>query len=182
MQLEQAGGIELRFAPDQTGTISGYAAVWGRRDAFGDVIQRGAFAASLAAHRAAETRPLMLRGHDPRLIVGTWTGIEEDATGLKVTGSLVLESRDGADTHALLKAGAMDGLSIGFRTVKATPQAGGRLVQQIDLIEVSLVGRPAQPAARVASVRSASLNPAAAGLAVFIRQCAGKLGAKHGRA
>jgi HK97 family phage prohead protease len=153
MRLEHAPPVEVRFAPE-TGGIEGYAAVWGRRDAFGDVLARGAFAESLAAHAAAGTRPLMLRGHDPKVIVGTWRSVVEDDKGLRVEGVLVLESRDGADAHALLLAKAMDGLSIGFRTVKATPASGGRVVHAVDLIEVSLVGRPAQPLARVTSIRS----------------------------
>lgn len=171
--MERSVGLELRFAPDQAGVVTGYAAVWNRRDVFGDLVQPGAFARSLAAHRAAGTRPLMLRSHDPRLIVGTWQDISEDATGLKVTGTLVLESRDGADTHALLKAGAMDGLSIGFRTRRATPaKGGGRLVHQVDLFEISLVGRPAQHLARVASVRAAPDFP---GLAADIRRFTAQL-------
>src|SRR4051812_42511644 len=62
--------LERRAAPaaltaDDTGTLTGYAARWGLRDSFGDVLTRGAFAASLDAHRAAGTKPLMLWHHDP---------------------------------------------------------------------------------------------------------------------
>lgn len=175
MRTEKSAGVELRFAPNEAGTISGYAAVWNRRDSYGDIVQRGAFAASLARHKAEGTRVLMLKGHDPNAIVGTWGDIREDDKGLVVNGSLVLESRDGADAHALLKARAMDGLSIGFRTVRATPApGGGRLVHEMELIEISLVGRPSQGLARIAAVRSAD-NPGLAGLASIIRRCAGTL-------
>lgn len=173
--LEKSAGIETRFAPEETGTISGYAAVWGKRDLYGDVVQRGAFAKSLAAHQASGTRPLMLWAHDPARPVGVWSEIREDATGLHVTGTLVMDSTAGRDAHAMLKAQAIDGLSIGFKTVRAAPTAGGRIVHEMELIEISLVSRPAQAAARVASVRSAPFRPEAAGLAAFIRQCAGKL-------
>jgi Escherichia/Staphylococcus phage prohead protease len=174
MELERTPGIELRFTGDQAGTITGYAAVWNQRDTFGDIVQPGAFARSLDAHKVAATRPLMLRGHDPNAIVGTWKQIVEDDKGLHVTGNLALESRDGADAHALVKAGAMDGLSIGFRTVRAKPQPGlGRLVQEMELIEISLVGRPAQTLARLTSVRS--LNPELAGLASDVRRAAARL-------
>ncbi|MBI0435418.1 HK97 family phage prohead protease [Roseomonas sp. KE0001] len=174
--LERSAGVETRFAPEESGQISGYAAVWGRRDLFGDVVQRGAFAKSLAAHRTAGTRPLMLWAHDPARPVGVWTEIREDDTGLHVTGMLVMDSTAGRDAHAMLKAQALDGLSIGFRTIRAAPATGGgRVVSEMELIEISLVSRPAQHAARVASVRSAPTPPAAAGLAAFIRQCAGKL-------
>jgi HK97 family phage prohead protease len=154
MRVEHAAPVELRLAADNPGLIEGYAAVWGARDAFGDVLRPGAFTRSLAAHSAAGTRPLMLRNHDPDRIIGAWQTVIEDAKGLRVAGALVLENRDGADAHALLRAGAMDGLSIGFRTVKAAPGSGGRIVHDVELIEVSLVGRPAQPLARITAVRS----------------------------
>lgn len=155
MALDQTAGVELRFQPDQAGSISGYATVWNSADAFGDLVQPGAFTRSLAEHRAAGTRPLMLRGHDPMRIIGAWSEIAEDKIGLKVTGSLVLESRDGADTHALLKAAALDGLSMGFITRRATlTKTGLRMVHDVDLVEVSLVGRPAQNKARVTSTRA----------------------------
>lgn len=176
MAVEKTAGVEVRFAPDQPGTITGYAAVWGHRDTFGDVVQRGAFAKTLAAHRAAGTRPLMLWAHDPTKPIGTWTEMREDDTGLHVEGSLVLDSTQGRDAHALLKAQALDGLSIGFRTVRAqAATGGGRIVHEMELIEISLVARPAQAAARVSSIRSAPIHPAAAGVAAFIRECAVKL-------
>lgn len=164
---------ELRFAPDETGVISGYAAVWGRPDSFGDVLVRGCFAASLEQHRAAGTRPLMLWAHDPTNPIGTWDSIIEDDKGLRVEGRLCLDATAGRDAFALLKAGAVDGLSQGFRTVKATAlPKGGRRVEAVELIEVSMVTRPAQGAARVTSVRSES---PAVGLAASIRLCAERL-------
>lgn len=119
----------------------------------------------------------MLWSHDPAGIVGTWDAIEEDDHGLKVRGRLVLDATGGRDAHALLKANALDGLSIGFRTVKAQrlPQ-GGRQVLEVELVEVSLVGRPSQHGARLLTVKSAALAaPAAAGLAALIRASAAKL-------
>lgn len=163
---------ELRFAPDETGVISGYAATWGRPDSFGDIWIKGAFAASLEQHRANGTRPLMLWAHDPTNPIGVWESFTEDNTGLKVEGRLVLDATAGRDAFALLKAGAVDGLSVGFRTVKAATIKGGRRVEAVELIEVSLVARPAQGAARVTSIRSES---PAAGLAAQIRHAAEKL-------
>lgn len=172
MRHEFTAGLEIRAAADGTGAIAGYAAVWNKRDTFGDVIQPGAFARSLAEHRAAGTRPLLLRDHNPRLIVGVWQDVAEDATGLRVSGQIILETRDGADAHALLKGGAMDGLSIGFRTRRATPTRGGRIVADMDLFEISLVGRPAQALARLSSIRAASEIPT---LAADIRRLTVKL-------
>jgi len=174
MSLERLSSIapELRFAEGETGVISGYAAVWGKPDSFGDVLVRGAFAASLDQHRAAGTRPLMLWSHDPAAPIGVWDTVAEDAKGLKVEGRLVLDATAGRDAFALLKAGAVDGLSIGFRTVKATSAKGGRRVEAVDLIEVSLVARPAQTGARLTSVRS---DTPAAGLAAMINAAAARL-------
>lgn len=164
---------ELRFAPDDTGVISGYAATWGRPDSFGDIWVKGCFAASLEQHRANGTRPLMLWAHDPTNPIGVWESFVEDGTGLKVEGRLVLDATAGRDAFALLKAGAVDGLSVGFRTVKSTAlPKGGRRVEAVDLIEASLVARPAQGAARITSIRSES---PVAGLAAYIRQCAENL-------
>lgn len=174
MRTERTAGVETRFAPQETGIVTGYAAVWGKRDAFGDIIERGAFTGTLAEHQAAGTRPLMLWGHDPNRPIGTWTELRETKTGLYVTGQLVMDSTAGRDAFAMLKAQALDGLSIGFRTRRATPRKRGRNVQEVKLIEISLVTMPAQPAAR-ASVRSAN-HPAAAGLAALIRRCAGTFG------
>ena len=176
MKLEHRD-IEARFATDDAGTISGYAAVWGKRDSFGDILLPGTFAASIVRHRSEGTRPLMLWSHDPAAPVGVWNSVEEDARGLKVSGRLVLDATGGRDAHALLKAGALDGLSIGFRTVKAQSNPkGGRTLSAADLIEVSLVARPAQSAARVTTIKSAaSAPPAAAGLAALIRASAAKL-------
>lgn len=164
---------ELRFAPDDTGVITGYAAVWGKPDSFGDVLVRGCFAASLEQHRANGTRPLMLWAHNPADPVGTWTSFVEDDVGLKVEGRLCLDATRGRDTFELIRAGCIDGLSQGFLTKKATAlPKGGRRVEAVELIEVSLVARPAQGAARVTSIRSQSH---AAGLAAHIRNAAENL-------
>jgi HK97 family phage prohead protease len=179
MQLERHAGIECRFAPSETGTFYGYAAIWNKRDAFGDTLQPGAFARSLAAHVASGTRVLMLRGHDPSDVIGTWRVLQEDVTGLHVDGRLVMETRSGAEAYHLMRAQALDGLSIGFQTVRATGQRGGRLVHEVRLIEISLVARPAQASARIMAVRSLS-DPGAAGFAAYIRDCAAKIGEPHG--
>jgi HK97 family phage prohead protease len=180
MLRHEVGGVQVRFAPDETGIFSGYAAAWARRDAFGDQWMPGAFTDSLRAHAAAGTRPLMLWHHDPTQPIGVWEDIREDDAGLKVTGRLVLDSTAGHDAHALMKAGALDGLSVGFRTVRAAKlPKGGRQVHAVNLIEISPVTLPAQSLARIGAVRSAALAaPEAAGLAAFIREQAARLGAR----
>jgi HK97 family phage prohead protease len=177
MAQRETSAWQVRFAPDETGTFTGYAAAWAKRDAFGDEWMPGAFAESLRAHAAAGTRPRMFWHHDPTMPIGTWEEIREDETGLKVTGRLVLDSTAGRDAHALMKAGALDGLSVGFRTVRATAlPKGGRQVHAVNLIEISPVTLPAQELARIGSIRSAGLaDPAAAALAQLLRHCAARL-------
>jgi HK97 family phage prohead protease len=164
--------IECRFAPDDAGAFEGYAAVWNRPDAYGDVLVRGAFADTLRSG----ARVAMLRSHDPSRPIGTWASLVEDAKGLKVKGSLILGSIDGRDAFELMKGGALDGLSIGFRTVKSTTLPRGRRVEAVNLVEISAVTLPAQDGARITDVRS---EHPAAGLAAFIREHTAKLRGKR---
>ena len=150
---------EVRFAADETGVFSGYASVWDSADSYGDVIRKGAFAKTVK-----RMRPALLWQHDSHQPIGKWTTVTEDARGLRVEGKLVLETRQGAEALALLRADAINGLSIGFRTVRSERGPnGGRIITEIELPEVSLVTMPAATKARVDSVKSAS----PAGLAAF---------------
>ena len=144
------------------GEIEGYASPFGGEpDNVGDVVAPGAFSQTIAEHRGAGTAPLMLWQHDPSEPIGVWTDISEDQTGLKVKGRLVLEAEKGREAHALLKAGALNGLSIGFRTRNAERRnGGGRLLTNVELVEISLVSVPAAPQARVTSVKTAAKGAA----------------------
>ncbi|HEX2529817.1 MAG TPA: HK97 family phage prohead protease [Geminicoccus sp.] len=147
---------EVRFATDETGTFSGYASVFGEPDSFGDTIKPGAFRKSLAK-RSATGGPAMFWNHNPDQPIGVWTELVEDARGLKATGKLVTETAKGAEALALLKAGAVNGLSIGFRAVASERGPnGGRVLTAIDLVEVSLVTLPAASNARVTQIRNAT--------------------------
>lgn len=156
--------FEVKFASDEAGVIEGYASLFGGEpDSYGDTIAKGAFAGSLAEHKAARTAPLMLWMHDPSEPIGVWHEVREDASGLAVKGRLILETVRGREAHALLKAGALNGLSIGFRVRDAERrQDGGRLLTEIDLVEISLVSMPAARRARVTSVKSAPAGTTAA--------------------
>jgi HK97 family phage major capsid protein/HK97 family phage prohead protease len=161
--------IEAKFATDEAGLLSGYASLFeGEPDSYGDVIARGAFARSLAEHGAAGTAPLMLWQHDPSEPIGVWIELHEDGTGLAVTGRLILETRRGREAYALLKAGALNGLSIGFRARAFSRRAdGGRTLEDLELVEISLVSIPAASRARVTNVKTAQAgNPAAMGAAI----------------
>jgi HK97 family phage prohead protease len=147
--------IEVKFdTPSDTGEFTGIASVFGEVDALGDTIQRGAFAKSLAEHKAKGRVPLMLWSHQLDQPIGRWTEIRETAEGLVVKGKLLLDVARAREVYAMLKEKVVDGLSIGFRTVKSSRTKAGRLLQGIDLAEISLVTLPALASARVTSVKS----------------------------
>lgn len=131
------------------GVIEGYASLFGVVDMAGDTVVPGAFRDSLKQRATGEIR--MLFQHDPGEPVGVWTEIREDRRGLFVRGKLIPGVARAHELHALLQAGAIDGLSIGFKTVRARHERrnGVRLLEKIDLWEISVVTFPLLPQARV---------------------------------
>ncbi|OFJ47668.1 phage prohead protease [Janthinobacterium lividum] len=156
-----AGGRQVRSfalqikASGEDGSVEGYGSVFGVRDNYDDVIVAGAFQASLVAHRAAGTMPAMLWQHDATEPIGIWTEIVEDAKGLRMKGMLALDTARGKEAYALLKMGALNGLSIGFMSKKWSYEGDLRILAEVDLWEVSMVTFPANEAARITSVKSA---------------------------
>lgn len=146
-------GGDVTVTSGEAGTvISGYASLFGARDQGGDVVAAGAYAASLAALKAKGGRVKMLWQHDPAQPIGVWDEVREDTRGLWVKGRILTDVARGREAVALIAAGAIDGLSIGYRTRKATKEArGGRLLAELELWEVSLVTFPMLPEARVAA-------------------------------
>lgn len=154
---ESAGGpaLETKFlafdgagAAVEDGRIEGYASLFDVPDASGDVVAPGAFAASLAS---GGRRVKLLWQHDPAEPIGVWDSLAEDGRGLRVSGRLLPEVRRGAEAAALLAAGAIDGLSIGYRALRsARTPGGGRRLSEIELWEVSLVTFPMLSGARAA--------------------------------
>jgi HK97 family phage prohead protease len=156
-EMTEAGAPERKFHRPEAGimvrdgsVVEGYASIFGRRDQGGDVVGRGAYAASLAALAASGRRVKMLWQHDPAQPIGVWDEAREDAIGLYVKGRILTDVARGREAAALLAAGAIDGLSIGYRTVRAERDAKGqRLLQELELWEVSLVTFPMLAEARV---------------------------------
>ena len=134
--------------------IEGYASLFWTCDLNDDVTAPGAFAASLAQSGPEGVR--MLHQHDSRAPVGVWDSAEEDDRGLFMRGRILNVSPEARLCAALVQAGALDGLSIGFRTLKARPDDSGRLrvLTQVDLWEVSLVTFPMLPGARISRFRA----------------------------
>ena len=146
--------LELRGLK-RDGSFSGYASVFGEVDLGKDAIERGAFRKSLAERGACGVR--MLFQHDPAEPIGAWKTIREDSRGLYVEGMLAEGVARAREVHQLLKSGALDGLSIGFRTVRAKTDAksGVRRIFEADLWEISVVTFPMLPSARVQNIKNA---------------------------
>ncbi|WP_370303987.1 HK97 family phage prohead protease [Pseudooceanicola sp.] len=157
--IQDETGLERKFARfgDDLAlsgevVIEGYASLFGQPDQGGDIVQPGAYAASLAALAAVGRKVKMLWQHDPAQPIGVWDAVAEDARGLRVKGRLLDITQKGREAAALIAAGALDGLSIGYRTRRAErDQKGQRLLTELELWEVSVVTFPMLPAARVAA-------------------------------
>jgi HK97 family phage prohead protease len=157
--MSSYGAPERKFHRPETGlvvseghVVEGYASLFGRSDQGGDIVQPGAYGASLNRLAARAGRVKMLWQHDPAQPIGVWDEVREDATGLWVKGRILTEVEKGREAAALVAAGAIDGLSIGYRTVKAERDGKGRrLLSELELWEVSLVTFPMLPEARVAA-------------------------------
>jgi HK97 family phage prohead protease len=133
-------------------TVAGYASLFGSVDQGNDVVERGAYRASLDRLQAKGGRVKMLWQHDPAQPIGVWDEVREDVRGLWVKGRILTDVARGREAAALIGAGAIDGLSIGYRTLRATKADNGRRhLTELDLWEVSLVTFPMLPEARVAA-------------------------------
>jgi uncharacterized protein len=138
-----------------SGEIEGYASRFGEVDQGGDTVQPGAYAKSLKSMAADDRRVKMLWQHNPDLPIGVWDEVREDDTGLWVKGRVLTDLAKGREVVTLLKQGAIDGLSIGYRTISAkTNSDGTRTLAELELWEVSLVTFPMQSTARVTSVKA----------------------------
>lgn len=160
--------LEIKLAEDgaAAGQISGYGSVFGLVDRGGDIVEPGAFKSSLGEWRKKNALPPMLWQHDPYTPIGVWTDLAEDEKGLKVSGQLVMDVPAAAQARALIQAGAVKGLSIGYRTKDYTIDrtTGVRHLKKVDLWEISLVTFPMLPEALVDGVKS--LDPRALELAL----------------
>lgn len=136
------------------GEISGYGSVFSVLDGGGDVVMPGAFKSSLISGRKVK----MLWQHDPSQPIGVWTDVKEDAKGLMVKGKVLPDVAKGAEALSLLRVGAIDGLSIGYRTkdFEYNTSSNGRFraIKEADLFEVSLVTFPMNEDSLVTNVKN----------------------------
>ena len=158
-------------ADAKTGHFSGYGAYFKNQDFYGDVIAAGAFAETLEEWKAAGKLPPMLLQHGGGLLgsaddlvpVGKWDSMREDSKGLRVEGRLfAMNTERGQYIYEGLKEGVLDGLSIGFRVREhkrgTKPSEPERTLTNIDLVEVSIVTFPANPKARVTTVKAMTVD------------------------
>ncbi len=140
----------------EEGYFEGHGSVFGNRDLQDDIVMPGAFAESIKRHNGRGPTVKMLWQHDSENPIGPWPLLEEDKKGLKVGGQLLMEVQQSREAYVLLKAGALDGLSIGYQTEKheTDNETGIRKLLKINLWEISLVTFPANPKARVRRVKS----------------------------
>jgi HK97 family phage prohead protease len=141
-------------AVDGDGVFEGYASLFGEADLGRDVVMPGAFSDTLRKRGATDVR--LLWQHDPGPPIGRWLLIEEDRRGLRVRGKLNLAVERAREIHALMREGAVDGLSIGFRVERARAErpTGLRRLEKLDLWEISVVTFPMLPDARVETVKA----------------------------
>lgn len=142
--------FETKMIADDAGLVTGIAWKFGTPDRIGDWIEPGAF-------KGASMPIPMLFGHDMNDPIGTWDVATEKSDGLHLTGKLLVDEVSRArEVRALVKSGAVKGISIGFITKKAAARSGGgRMIKSLEFLEASLVTIPMHPGAKVTSAKSA---------------------------
>jgi len=152
--------IESVFRPrttiDSEGVVEGYASLFGEIDQARDMVMPGAFTRTLAT-RGVRRVPMLFQ-HDPAEPIGIWLELREDHLGLRARGKLIPDVQRSREIFALVRDGAIDGLSIGFRTVKGRvdPRSRVRKLDQVELWEISIVTFPLLAGARVRAAKAAS--------------------------
>lgn len=154
--------LEAKFLPldlkavDTDGSFGGYASLFEKEDLGRDVIAPGAFRESLGQRGASGVK--LLFQHDANQPIGVWTKLREDERGLHAEGRLMSDVARAREVASLMRAGALDGLSIGFRALKARrdPRSGIRRIEKLDLWEISIVTFPMLPEARVTRIKGST--------------------------
>jgi len=144
--------FQLKALADEEGTIEGYGAVFGNVDGVNDILLPGSFAKAIRGNQNVK----MLWQHDFTMPIGTWNNLTEDSNGLKVSGKIATKTQLGNDAYQLVKAGAIDSLSIGFIPTEweIDSKKGIRTIKSVQLYEVSLVTFSANSKAKIVNVKS----------------------------
>jgi HK97 family phage prohead protease len=142
--------VHVKFGDENHRTFEGYASVFNGVDSYGDMIMPGAYKETIDVR----DRPIRMRWNHFGPIIGKWEEIYEDAKGLYVRGTLTPGHSIAEDVYASLKHGAVDGMSIGYRVRKERRDGAIRKLDELDLIEISVVEEPADLGAMVAQVKN----------------------------
>ena len=148
-------------AENSKGIFTGYGSIFGNEDQGNDIMQKGAFTKSLVNRPVSKVK--MLYQHKTDEPIGVFTEMYEDSKGLFVKGQLAMGTQKGREAYELLKMGALDGMSIGFR---ADPEKQGynenkrgvRTLKEVDLMEISLVTFPMNESALIETVKGNAKN------------------------
>ena len=162
---DSAAPFEVKLAPlqikagvedDDFLTISGYGSVFGNEDLGGDLVMQGAFLDSIASGRKVK----MLYQHDTMQVIGVFDSMSEDNYGLKMQGRISKKFGKGAEVAELIKMGAIEGLSIGYRTKEYAmdEETGQRKLTKLDLFEVSVVTFPMNELASITAMKSENIT------------------------
>jgi len=145
---------------DDDGSFEGYASVFNNKDLGNDVIRRGAFLESISERSPKGVK--LLYQHKSDEPIGVIDSLEEDSKGLKIKGRLAMGTQKGKEVFELMKMGALDSMSIGYRLkpdgYKYDPKEKKRIIKSVDLMEISLVTFPMNPKAKVTKVKLAQMN------------------------
>lgn len=145
--------FRIKSCDGNSGVFEGYASVFWNVDHHKEVVAKGAFKNTLEQWNMEGQLPKMLWQHDQKSPIGIWEEMYEDDYGLFVRGRLLLDIQKGKDAYALLQSKVIDGLSIGFQTKYSHKEKGFKILDEIDLLEVSLVTFNANPAAKIISCK-----------------------------
>jgi HK97 family phage prohead protease len=156
-KLDVAFEYKAEDSEEEIGVFTGYGSIFGNKDLGNDVVVDGAFTKSIARKGAKAVK--LLYQHRPDEPIGVFDEIVEDRRGLKVKGRLAMGTQRGREVYELMKMGALDGLSIGYRVdprdVEYDEKGKRRLLKSVDLMEISAVTFPMNPRARVQAVKGA---------------------------
>ena len=148
-------GVELDTkAVSDKGEFEGYGSTFNNVDQGWDIMMPGSFKSSLSKRPPGKVK--MLLQHNSYQPCGVWTDMAEDSKGLYCKGQFLMNTTVGRETYEMVKAGALDGLSIGFRTLKDEYDHanGTRMIKEVDLREISVVTFPMNEEAQISSVKN----------------------------
>ena len=156
----QVASCELKADEESEGVFMGYGSIFGNKDLGNDIVERGAFLKSINDRGANGVK--LLWQHKTDTPIGIFEEIREDKKGLKVRGKLALKTQGGNEAYELMKMGALDGMSIGYRADPAKQKYDEknkrRHLKELDLMEISLVTFPMNPRARIHAVKGEAMN------------------------